>query len=334
MKNLGKIVKDIGEKGLIERVKDFCAKDTVGDDAAVIDLSAAQSLVVTTDVLVDGVHFSDRTTSPFDVGWRAATANLSDLAAMGATPVGITVGLSLPGEVAIDWVDNLYGGLNACLERYNTRILGGDICYSPIITVAINAFGQVFPNRVISRNNANPGDAIVVTGNHGNSRAGLELLLHPKDRKQDLCSADRDYLIVAHQRPIPRFDILESLWQVCLQPRVAGMDSSDGLADALVQICRASKVGAKVDLRAIPILPALSRIFSPQQALQYALYGGEDFELVLCLHPKPALALVELLGKDAAIIGRITEGQDVELIDSKGVYPKQLLSLDGGFQHF
>lgn len=332
MKNLGKIVKDIGEKKLIERVKDFCAKDTVGDDGAVVNLSAGQSLVVTTDILVDGVHFSDRTTTAFDVGWRAATANLSDLAAMGATPVGITVGLSLPGEVAIDWVDNLYRGLNACLEQYDTSILGGDICYSPTITIAINAFGQVLPNRVISRDNACPGDAIVVTGNHGNSRAGLELLLHQKNRMEE--GGDRDYLIAAHQRPLPRLDVLEYLWQISVESRVAGMDSSDGLADTLVQICHASKVGARIDLRTIPILPALTSSFPPQQALKYALYGGEDFELVLCLHPKPAYALVELLGKDAAIIGRITEGSDVELIDSKGVYQKQILTLDGGFQHF
>lgn len=332
MKNLGKIVKDIGEKKLIERVKDFCAKDTVGDDGAVVNLSAGQSLVVTTDILVDGVHFSDRTTTAFDVGWRAATANLSDLAAMGATPVGITVGLSLPGEVAIDWVDNLYRGLNACLEQYDTSILGGDICYSPTITIAINAFGQVLPNRVISRDNACPGDAIVVTGNHGNSRAGLELLLHQKNRMEE--GGDRDYLIAAHQRPLPRLDVLEYLWQISVESRVAGMDSSDGLADTLVQICHASKVGARIDLRTIPILPALTSSFPPQQALKYALYGGEDFELVLCLHPKPAYALVELLGKDAAIIGRITEGEDVELIDSKGVYQKQILTLDGGFQHF
>jgi len=334
MNNLGKIVKDLGEKGLIERVKDFCARDTVGDDAAVVDLSPGQSLVVTTDLLVEDVHFSDRTTSPFDVGWRAATANLSDLAAMGAFPTGITVGLSLPGEVALDWVDELYRGLNACLANYNTKILGGDICYSPVITVAINAFGEVFPNRVISRNNAQPGDAIVVTGYHGNSRAGLELLLRPNNITKDFPQSDRENLIAAHQRPIPRFDILEHLWQVTDLPRVAGMDSSDGLADALVQICHASKVGAKIDLRDIPILPALSNIFSHQQALQYALHGGEDFELVLCLPPEPARALVELLGTNAGIIGRITKGENVELIDSKKVYPQQILSLDKGFQHF
>ena len=334
IENTGKIVKDIGEKGLIERVKDFCAKDRVGDDAAVVDLSPGQSLVVTTDLLVDGVHFSDRTTSAFDVGWRAATANLSDLAAMGATPVGITVGLSLPGEVALEWVDDLYRGLNGCLQQYDTSILGGDICYSSTITVAINAFGQVLPNRVIRRDNARPGDAIVVTGYHGSSRAGLELLLHPKNKKKDLYPRDRDYLIAAHQRPLPRFDVLEYIWQVCLEPRVAGMDSSDGLADALVQICRASKVGAEVDLRGIQILPTLGQIFSLQQAFKYALYGGEDFELVLCLPPEPANALVKLLGKTAAIIGYITAGEDVELIDSKGVYRKQILTLDGGFQHF
>lgn len=173
-------VKDIREQGLLQKLQRFCPSDIVGDDAAVLNLEKNRALVVTTDMLVDGVHFSDRTTSPEDVGWRAAAANLSDLAAMGASPVGITVALGLPGEVAVSWVETLYQGLWECLQCYGTPLVGGDICRSPVITISITAFGQVIGDRAIRRFIAQPGDAIAITGFHGNSRAGLELLLHPE----------------------------------------------------------------------------------------------------------------------------------------------------------
>ncbi|HEY9597398.1 MAG TPA: AIR synthase related protein, partial [Cyanophyceae cyanobacterium] len=162
------LVRDIGEQGLLERLQRFCPNDIVGDDAAVLSwLELGQSLVVTTDVLVDGVHFSDRTTSPQDVGWRAAAANLSDLAAMGATPLGITVGLSITGDTSVSWVEGVYQGLTQCLQEYNTEIVGGDVVRSPLISLAITAFGQVSPSRIIRRSAAKVGDAIVVTGVHG-----------------------------------------------------------------------------------------------------------------------------------------------------------------------
>ena len=330
MNHPSKIVKDIGEQGLLQRLQLFCPTNIIGDDGAVVNLSAGQSLVVTTDVLVEGVHFSDRTTTAFDVGWRGAAANLSDLAAMGATPVGITVGLSLPGNVAVEWVENLYRGLNSCLKKYRSSILGGDITRSNVITVSINAFGQVFPNRVIRRCDARSGDAIVVTGSHGNSRSGLELLLHP-EKGQNLEEKERDFLIGTHQRPLPRLDVLDYLWQVYEQPRIAGMDSSDGLADAIIQICRCSEVGAKIERFAIPISPYLSKFTSRDRALEYALYGGEDFELVLCLPTSAAKALVKHLGKEAAIIGNITAEREIKLIDGDR---SQLLTLTEGFQHF
>ena len=119
------LVKDIGEQGLLQKLQLFCPQDVIGDDGAILPTEPDQSLVVTTDVLVDEVHFSQRTTTAFDVGWRAAAANLSDLAAMGATPLGITVGLSLPGSVAVAWVEELYRGMSACLGQYQTAIVGG-----------------------------------------------------------------------------------------------------------------------------------------------------------------------------------------------------------------
>ncbi len=325
-------VRDIGEKSLLERLQRFCPPEIVGDDAAVMDIQSGKSLVVTTDVLVDGVHFSDHSTSPEDAGWRSAAANLSDLAAMGATPLGITVGLGLRSDVLVSWVERLYQGMTECLNQYDTPIVGGDVCRSPVITIAITAFGQVHPSCIIRRSAAQVGDAIVVTGVHGASRAGLELLLHP-DLGANLSHIERIALIQAHQRPQPRLDVLPILREVSGESaRVAGMDSSDGLADALVQICQASGVGAKIERSQIPMPPALNN-WSPQ-ALDWVLYGGEDFELVLCLPPNLATALVQQLGDGAAVIGTITPDLEVQLVDQTGKNPDQVLSLSRGFQHF
>jgi thiamine-monophosphate kinase len=376
-------VRDIGEQGLLERLQSFCPPQIIGDDAAVLATTPGESLVVTTDMLVDGVHFSDRTTSPVDVGWRAAAANLSDLAAMGASPIGITVALSLPGDLSVSWVEQLYRGLTACLQQYDTPIVGGDICRSPTIAVAITAFGRVSPNRVIRRSSAQVGDAIVITGFHGAARAGLELLLNP-ELGQNLSETERNFFIQAHQRPKPRLDVLPLLWErgregerghgdtgtrghgdtgkiqhstlntqhstlpttpntqhstLPTTPntahfRVAGMDSSDGLADAIVQICRSSGVGAYLERNSIPIPSAIEKLVSPEQALNWTLYGGEDFELVLCLPEKTAQILVKELGGESAIIGKINNRSDVWLVDDRGVYPEEQLTLDRGFQHF
>lgn len=314
-------VQDIGEQGLLKRVQAFCPRAVVGDDAAVLPTEPGKSIVITSDVLVDGVHFSDRTTPPEAAGWRAIAANLSDLAAMGAAPLGITVGLGLPKTTPVEWVEKLYQGMAACLNQYGGALVGGDLCRSPVITVAITAFGQVDPNHVIQRSTAQPGDAIFVTGFHGSSRAGLEMLLNSDPAPK------RASLIRAHQYPIPRFDIPQ------LTSRVSGMDSSDGLADAVLQICRMSGVGAKLDRALIPIDPALKQWVTPEKAMEWALYGGEDFQLVLCLPQEEAKLWVEQVS-GSAIVGQITSDLAVRLIDSSGEFSDRTLSLDQGFQHF
>ncbi|MEB3338825.1 MAG: thiamine-phosphate kinase [Leptolyngbyaceae bacterium] len=343
-------IRDLGEQGLLKRLQRFCPADVVGDDAAVLLTKPGQSLVVTTDLLVEGVHFSlglatpgIYTTSPADAGWRAAAANLSDLAAMGASPLGITVGLALPSDLPVAWVEQLYQGLTDCLQLYNTHLVGGDVCRSSILTVAIAAFGQVSPERTLRRSTARPGDGIVATGVHGASRAGLELLLHP-EIAPTLSPVDRTNLIKAHQRPRPRFDVIPILWDILdTQSKIqnpkskifpAAMDSSDGLADAIVQICQASGVGARVERSQIPIPAALQEWLSAEQALEWALYGGEDFELVLCLPLQAAEELVNNLGQGAAIVGTITSEPEILLTDAMGHYPTQSLSLSQGFQHF
>jgi thiamine-monophosphate kinase len=246
-------VADIGELALLKRLQPFCAQDLIGDDAAVLP-PGTQAQVITTDVLVDTVHFSDRTTSPEDVGWRAIAANLSDLAAMGATAVGVTVGLSLPGHTPVDWVDRVYRGMAACLQTYGGDILGGDIVRSEQITLAITAIGQVAPQRVIRRDRAQPGQVIIATGWHGASRAGLELLLHP-EQGTTLAAPDQQTLIQAHQRPIPRLDVVDRLRPLpdAAFSSIAGMDSSDGLANAVMLLCQASGVGATLRRSQLPI---------------------------------------------------------------------------------
>jgi thiamine-monophosphate kinase len=332
-------VKEIGEQGLLAKLQRFCPADIIGDDGAVLTLLADQNLVVTTDVLVDKVHFSEQTTSPEDVGWRAIAANLSDLAAMGAIPLGITIGLSLPGQTPVDWVEALYQGCDRCLKTYQTKIVGGDICRSSVISVAITAFGQVKPDRIIRRFTAQPGDAIVVTGVHGASRAGLELLLNP-DLGENLGQKERNSLIKAHQRPRPRLDVLPHLWNLSefipasRNGWIAGMDSSDGLADAILQICRCSGVGADIEKSLIPIPENLAQWVSPEAAIAWALYGGEDFELVLCLPEFAAQELVKKLGKPAAVIGKITTDKVVIVKDSLNPGFQEQLSLSQGFQHF
>jgi thiamine-monophosphate kinase len=324
-------ISQIGELGLLKRLQAFCPDDVIGDDGAILSPLPGYELVISTDMLVDGVHFSDQTTAPEDVGWRGAAANLSDLAAMGATPLGLTVALGLPPNLAVDWLERLYQGLTACLHQFNTALVGGDVCRSPVITLGITAIGQVLPEQAIRRSTAQPGDAILVTGIHGASRAGLEVLQHPT-WGEGLSLGDRNSLIKAHQRPSPRLDVIQILRQQYPDLRVSGMDSSDGLADAVLQICQASGVGARLDWASVPLPDAFqTAALTRQQTLDWSLYGGEDFELVLCINPDLASRILPQLGSEAAIVGEIISGATVTL-----QLEQETITLAAGqaFQHF
>jgi thiamine-monophosphate kinase len=336
---MSETVSSLGEQTVLRRLQPYCSSDTLGDDAAILEPQPGFLLVVSTDMLVDGVHFSDGrragehcTTSPFDIGWRTAAANLSDLAAMGATPLGLTIALGLPPSLPIARLEQIYQGIDACLQQYSTNIIGGDVCRSECLTLSMTALGQVRPQEQILRTTAQPGDAILVTGTHGGSRAGLEILLNP-GWGQSLSEAERRTLCRVHQRPQPRLDVPPLLRQYDPELRVAGMDSSDGLADAVLQICRASGVGAVLEGDRIPIPNSLRKV-DLDQALDWSLYGGEDFELVLCLPATAAATIAQSLGEHAHIVGQIVEGNRVELIDPTGAIPTRVLSLAEGFQHF
>lgn len=325
-------VRSLGEQGLLKIFRQYCS-EVVGDDAAAMGATLPNhQMVVTTDMLIDEVHFSDRTTSPEDVGWRAAAVNLSDLAAMGAKPWGLVMSVGLPPETEVEWIESVYKGFSQCLRTYNTELVGGDTVRSPIRTLAVTAFGQVPQHQLIQRHTAQVGDALVITGQHGLSKAGLELLLNPDLR--DRLSADPDLIPSIcryHQRPIPRFDAIVMLRQISEEKleqdhfTVSGMDSSDGLADAIAQICRASHVGVDLDLPSLPI-PEVLKTLAGARALDWVLYGGEDFELVLCMPYKLANQFIKQL-PTAIIIGEIT---------SEVSQNNQLLKLEmrSTFQHF
>jgi thiamine-monophosphate kinase len=320
----------LGEWELIRRLGAFAPPDQFADDAALLpdgcDGGQDGGLVVNTDVLVEGLHFSEATTGPADVGWRAAAANLSDLAAMGCTEVvGLTVGLVAPASTAWSWVEGVYGGLREGLDTYGGVLLGGDCSGGAQRILAVTAIGRLAragpakqassgqkPNHrswaAIRRRDGRPGDLLVCTGPHGLSRLGLAVLQgesvplpaipteSPGAPLRALLDPGlRERAIAAHRRPRPRFDAVQALI-ACRPPtapwRVGGCDSSDGLAAAAAAITTSSGCGARLVRTALPLDPAMASL---PQAEAWCLGGGEDFELVLALEPAWAEALIAAL---------------------------------------
>lgn len=329
-------MQDWGEKAVLELVQNYGDRSVIGDDGAVINVPPGEQLVVTSDVFNEGVHFSDRTMEPWQVGWRLVAANISDLAAMGATPLGLTVSLSVPGATAIAWIRSLYEGMAAAVSHYHTRIIGGDLCGSSTKSIGMTALGRVKPQEKLERRRAQVGDVIFVSGPHGDSRAGLELLLHPQGNRE-ITPGDRTYFYKAHQEPQARLEVVQRLQQIRREsPQFShrlwgGMDSSDGLADSVLQICGCSGVGARLEVTQLPFSPALWRWPDRHQAQQWLLYGGEDFQLVLAV-PR---AIAERLQRDfptGSIVGTITPATEgIQLVGADGT---KTPLVDRSFRHF
>jgi thiamine-monophosphate kinase len=317
---MGETLADLGEWELIRRLGAFAPPGQFSDDAALLPLTNG-TLVLTTDVLVEGIHFSDITTEPGDVGWRAAAANLSDLAAMGCQQgMGITVGLVAPTNTPWSWVEGVYRGIDEALRRHGGVVLGGDCSGGSQRLLAITALGLLRGEEgPIRRSDGLPGDLLVCTGPHGLSRLGLALLQSdPRRDRNDAGTTEAGGLagldpalmqraIQAHRRPVPRFDAVRALggcrpaghsW------RVGGCDSSDGLAAAVATIAAASGCAARLERQQLPLDPAMASL---PQAQAWCLGGGEDFELVLALEPRWAEALVSAL-PGATRIGELLAG--------------------------
>ena len=321
----GLTLSQIGERELIRRLAAFARADQWNDDAALLPEISPERWVISSDTLVEGVHFSAKTTPASAAGWRAAAANLSDLAAMGCRRCeGITVALSAPGDTQVHWLEQAYGGMQELLLRHKGHLLGGDCSSGEQLVLAITALGPVHPDQLIQRGAGKPGDWLVSTGAHGRSALGLQLLLGQAAWADSLPSEQQQTAIRCHQRPQPRFDAVAALHasRPDGQPwRVGGTDSSDGLRRSLELLGGASGCQPELNRHALP---------EPSDPFwSLCLDGGEDFELVLALEPSWAQALLHQL-PGSQHLGQLGEAAgDPCWADNKNPLPE-----GRGFEHF
>jgi thiamine-monophosphate kinase len=284
----------------------------VGDDAAVVEAGRPGAVqVLTTDMLVEGIHFDRPLISPRDLGAKAVAVNVSDIAAMGASPRFALVALALSTDVEPAWVVDLYGGMLSAADEYALSIVGGDLSRGEDVVIAVTVVGEVAEGRAVRRSGAVPGDRIVVTGALGGAAGGLLLSRAPAHRVAGAFGSDwgRE-LLRAHARPVARVGEGESLAQA---GATAMIDLSDGLALDLSRLCAESGVGARVDLAAVPVAPELDLLRSVLSVdpLELALSGGEDYELLATIGPQavePAARTVkERFGVTLSDVGEIIE---------------------------
>ena len=325
-------VADIGERSLIARIKARVSMPSwvvigPGDDAAVIQPERGTFDVVTTDAQVEGVHFDRRFVPPDAIGHRALAVNLSDLAAMGASPRAALLSLALPPSLDLADFERLVDGVLAVAATHRVALIGGNMTQtSGPLTVDITAIGSVRPRKALTRSGARPGDAVYVTGSLGEAAVGLQ-------RLQAVPGAGLDVCVARYLRPQPRI----RAGMLLGRNRAASscMDVSDGLADCVRQVAEASGVGMTLDAAAIPISAEVREAQTRRERdpLEPALSGGDDYELFFTVRPahRGRLRMVcQQLG-DLPItrIGVVTKGRELLMRDQNGTRP-----LPGGYEHF
>lgn len=271
----------------------------IGDDCALLNIPEKQTLAISTDTLVCGNHFLDDI-DPADLAYKALAVNISDLAAMGADPAWLTLALTLP-SVDEAWLAAFSDSLFEQLNYYDMQLIGGDTTRGPL-SMTLGIHGYVPLGRAIKRSGAKPGDWIYVTGTPGDSAAGLAIL---QKRLTVADSDDAAYLVRRHLRPTPR--ILQG--QAMRDRASAAIDLSDGLISDLGHILKASQCGARIDLDAMPLSDALRRHVDIDQALRWAIAGGEDYELCFTVPELNRGALdmaMSQLGVPCTCVGQIS----------------------------
>lgn len=287
----------------------------IGDDAAAVEVRSGVE-VMTTDTMVDGVHFVRGHARWPDVGWKSAVSNLSDIAAMGAVPLHALVTIGVSPDVSLKEMEQLYAGLVEAFTEFGGGIVGGDVVSSPVFFITVALTGQAHEIDgapvLLRRDTAEPGDLIGVTGNLGGPAGGLRALA------EGLSGAEAKTLKRLHYRPVPRLTEAEALLESGVR---CAMDVSDGLLGDLEKICAASEVGAVVNAPDVPMPAELGTLFG-DDAVQMALSGGEDYELVFTA---PFDLMDQLLSRHRGTIthiGRIVaepdEGAIVIALDADG----------------
>lgn len=320
---IAKIARDLGKR----RARGVVAG--IGDDAAVLRVPRGEDLVVTVDSLVEGRHFERGWLTWTQLGWRLAAVNLSDIAAMGATPRFAFVSLAVPGNVTPRNVRDIERGAARHLERYGAAIVGGNLSSTrgPLVC-DLTLIGSCRANRAWTRK-ARAGDAIIVAGELGVAAAGASLL--EKKRKP----AGSAPLIRACTRPVPRLDVSGALRNE--RAVHAAIDVSDGLSSDLIHMCNAGRVGCDVMAAALPVPRAVGSFCRRRgiDPLRWAMDAGEDYALVLSVAPQRAttvLRRIEDAGARASIIGRFTRARGVHRLIDAGGRVRRFRA--GGWDHF
>jgi thiamine-monophosphate kinase len=304
---LAKMIKEAG----VDRLEDNQPIIGIGDDTAAWRGDDSIQLA-TVDTMVQDVHFSLKTITWQELGWKSLAINLSDIAAMGGTPKYALVALALPVETPIEAVTKIYEGMIEAARQYRLAIVGGNISRAPEISMTITVLGSSPENKILRRNNAIPGDIIAVTGHPGSAGAGREMLMKKLRYKP---GATR-YLRDAFLHPVPR--VAEG--QLLVKHGIAtAIDISDGLLIDLQHIGAASRVSASVDINLLPVHEIVKTNFG-EKAVALALAGGEDYELLFT----GSAGAIERVGAKTACpvtsIGEITAGEPgkIDLIDARG----------------
>ena len=315
-----------GEFGLIDHLAGIAGGSHpqlvvgIGDDAAVLRVAPEPHplLLVTTDLLIEGRHFIRRWSDAEQTGIKAAECNLSDIAAMGGTPAWMFVSLAIAPDCDLAWCEGLYRGLAEANARYGVVIAGGDTTSGAVNTINITLLGTVAPPNLRLRSHARPGDLLVVTGTLGASSAALALLTAGRQ--------PGPYLLSKHRTPRCRLDVSGRLAPLAR----AMIDISDGLASEVRHLCRNSRVGAEIDAEAVPLHPDVREAARSlgTDPLEFALGGGEDFELLFSIAPEDLRSLMQN-GLSLYPVGRITAAGGAVLIRADGGREP----LRGGFDH-
>jgi thiamine-monophosphate kinase len=292
-----------------------------GDDAAVVRPGSGE-LVLTTDAMVEGVHFRTDLTTPRDLGYKAIAVNVSDIAAMAASPRFALCALTLSASIDAAWVVELAGGMRECCDEFALSLVGGNLSGGEEVSIVVTVTGEVVPGRAVRRSGARPGDRLVVTGSLGGSAAGLRVAA-----RRSWSDDERD-AIRRHMRPTPRVGEARVLASHGVSSM---MDISDGLALDLSRLCRASGTGARVELARIPAHPAAI----PAEALG----GGEDYELLATLPDLDAVErarseLREAFGVSLSDIGSIIETGLVAVDENGTEGPLMAEGATAGWDHF
>ena len=325
-----KTIGELGEFGII----DLFAKvgQGIGDDCAIVDAGGRERLCVSTDMLVEGVHFERSFGTAWQLGWKALAVNLSDLAAMGAKPLACLLAMGLPESLGQDWLIAFRDGLEACSRRYACPLVGGDTVRNPSgLSLSLTVLGRGLEQELVGRAGAKAGDLIHVAGPLGDSAAGLHLL---QGGAVALAPADRDALIGAHVQPEPQLELGRALAAAGLAS--AMIDISDGFLQDLGHLARASGLGAEVLADRLPLSRAAWRLAEQtgMDARDWALGGGEDYRLLFCSPENKRTELAELLERlgvgNVVSVGSLSEGAGLRVLkDGRWIDPGR-----GGYDHF